>query len=54
MYERLRIADPAVMAPLDAEISRQKHHLELIASENYASAAVMEAMGSHFTNKYAE
>ncbi len=54
MYERLRTADPAVMAPLDAEISRQKHHLELIASENYASAAVMEAMGSHFTNKYAE
>jgi len=54
MYERLRTADPAVMAPLDAEIGRQKHHLELIASENYASAAVMEAMGSHFTNKYAE
>ncbi|HXC16288.1 MAG TPA: serine hydroxymethyltransferase [Holophagaceae bacterium] len=54
MYERLRTADPAVMALLDAEIGRQKHHLELIASENYASAAVMEAMGSHFTNKYAE
>ncbi len=54
MYERLRTADPAVMSALDAEIGRQKHHLELIASENYASAAVMEAMGSHFTNKYAE
>ena len=54
MYERLRTADAAVMSALDAEIGRQKHHLELIASENYASAAVMEAMGSHFTNKYAE
>ncbi|HTL97663.1 MAG TPA: serine hydroxymethyltransferase, partial [Holophagaceae bacterium] len=54
MYERLRSADPDVMTALDAEIGRQKHHLELIASENYASAAVMEAMGSHFTNKYAE
>ncbi|HET8715724.1 MAG TPA: serine hydroxymethyltransferase [Holophagaceae bacterium] len=54
MYERLRAADPDVMSALDAEIGRQKHHLELIASENYASPAVMEAMGSHFTNKYAE
>ncbi len=54
MYERLRAADPNVMNALEAEIGRQKHHLELIASENYASAAVMEAMGSHFTNKYAE
>lgn len=54
MYERLRTADPDVMDALSKEIGRQKHHLELIASENYASAAVMEAMGSHFTNKYAE
>lgn len=54
MYERLRSADPGVMDALSLEIGRQKHHLELIASENYASAAVMEAMGSHFTNKYAE
>ncbi len=54
MYERLRPADAQIFAALDAEIGRQKHHLELIASENYASAAVMEAMGSHFTNKYAE
>lgn len=54
MYERLRSADSGVMDALSLEIGRQKHHLELIASENYASAAVMEAMGSHFTNKYAE
>ncbi|HZU53334.1 MAG TPA: serine hydroxymethyltransferase [Holophagaceae bacterium] len=54
MYERLRTADAEIFAALEAEIGRQKHHLELIASENYASAAVMEAMGSHFTNKYAE
>ncbi|HJW08832.1 MAG TPA: serine hydroxymethyltransferase, partial [Holophagaceae bacterium] len=54
MYEALRIQDSEVFAALDAEIGRQKHHLELIASENYASLAVMQAMGSHFTNKYAE
>jgi glycine hydroxymethyltransferase len=54
MYERLRTADAEIFGALEAEIGRQKHHLELIASENYASAAVMEAMGSHFTNKYAE
>jgi glycine hydroxymethyltransferase len=54
MYEVLQTADPQVFAALDGEIRRQRHHLELIASENYASRAVMEAMGSHFTNKYAE
>jgi glycine hydroxymethyltransferase len=54
MYEDLRAADAAVFQALDLEIQRQRHHLELIASENYASTAVMQAMGSHFTNKYAE
>ncbi len=54
MYEVLKSADAAVYAALEAEIGRQRHHLELIASENYASVAVMQAMGSHFTNKYAE
>ncbi len=54
MYEVLRQADPAVFSALEQEIGRQRHHLELIASENYASVAVMQAMGSHFTNKYAE
>jgi glycine hydroxymethyltransferase len=54
MYEVLRSQDPAVFGALESEIQRQRHHLELIASENYASLAVMQAMGSHFTNKYAE
>ena len=54
MYEALQNADAPVFAALQQEIGRQRHHLELIASENYASLAVMQAMGSHFTNKYAE
>jgi glycine hydroxymethyltransferase len=54
MYEVLQQADPAIFDTLELEISRQRHHLELIASENYTSVAVMQAMGSHFTNKYAE
>jgi glycine hydroxymethyltransferase len=54
MYETLRNADPAVFQALDLEVQRQRHHLELIASENYVSRPVMEVMGSHFTNKYAE
>jgi glycine hydroxymethyltransferase len=54
MYEAFRSGDPEVFQALELEIQRQRHHLELIASENYASRAVMQAMGSHFTNKYAE
>ena len=54
MYEILQREDSAVFQALQDEIVRQRHHLELIASENYASIAVMQAMGSHFTNKYAE
>jgi glycine hydroxymethyltransferase len=54
MYEILFSADKDVAQTLDLEIKRQRRHLELIASENYASVAVMQAMGSHFTNKYAE
>ena len=54
MYEPLRYADPAVYEAFELELQRQRHHLELIASENYASVAVMNAMGSHLTNKYAE
>ncbi|BDU75051.1 serine hydroxymethyltransferase [Mesoterricola sediminis] len=53
-YETLKAADPSVYQALELEVTRQRHHLELIASENYASLAVMQAMGSHFTNKYAE
>jgi len=54
MYEVIRTSDPAVFQALELEVQRQRHHLELIASENYASRAVMQSMGSHFTNKYAE
>jgi glycine hydroxymethyltransferase len=46
--------DPEVFAAIAGEEHRQKHNLELIASENYASAAVREAMGCVMTNKYAE
>jgi glycine hydroxymethyltransferase len=50
----LKIADPDVHRLLVAEADRQEHQLEMIASENFASRAVMEAMGSVLTNKYAE
>jgi glycine hydroxymethyltransferase len=46
--------DPAVFATLTAEVKRQEQHIELIASENYASPQVMAAQGSQHTNKYAE
>ena len=46
--------DPDVMAAIQAEALRQESHIELIASENYASPAVMQAQGSVLTNKYAE
>ena len=46
--------DPEVAAMMDREFSRQKYGLELIASENFTSPAVMAAMGSVLTNKYAE
>ncbi len=47
-------ADPEVAAAMAAEIRRQNDHLEMIASENFVSEAVLEAAGSVFTNKYAE
>jgi glycine hydroxymethyltransferase len=46
--------DPALHAAMESERERQEHHLELIASENYASPRVLEAQGSVLTNKYAE
>src|SRR5437870_10157959 len=46
--------DPAIAAAIDQEVARQHEGLVLIASENFASRAVLEAMGSVFTNKYAE
>ena len=53
MNDLLR-TDPAVHAIIQRETERQNHNFELIASENFASAAVMEAAGSTLTNKYAE
>jgi glycine hydroxymethyltransferase len=50
----LATADPAVFSAIRKETERQEHGLELIASENYVSEAVLEAQGSIFTNKYAE
>ncbi len=50
----LKIADPALAKMIDDEVVRQDQHIELIASENYTSPAVMEAQGSQLTNKYAE
>jgi len=46
--------DPELAAAIKAECQRQEDHIELIASENYTSPAVMEAQGSQLTNKYAE
>jgi glycine hydroxymethyltransferase len=50
----LSAADPEVAAAIDAEVLRQHEGLEMIASENFVSEAVLEAAGSVFTNKYAE
>lgn len=54
MYDTIKSADPELYASIEGEMYRQHHKLELIASENYVSKAVMEAQGSLFTNKYAE
>ncbi len=51
---RLEEADKEIFDIVEAELERQTTHLEMIASENFTSPAVMEAMGSVFTNKYAE
>ena len=50
----LKSADPAVFASIERENVREEDGLELIASENYVSRAVLEAQGSKLTNKYAE
>ncbi|HAA57578.1 MAG TPA: serine hydroxymethyltransferase [Myxococcales bacterium] len=54
MYEALRKTDPDVFGHFRSELRRQEEGLELIASENFVSRAVMEIMGSPLTNKYAE
>ncbi|HHV46061.1 MAG TPA: serine hydroxymethyltransferase [Tissierellia bacterium] len=53
-FTNLRMHDKEVMEAIDLEIKRQQEHIELIASENFVSQQVMEAMGSQMTNKYAE
>ena len=54
LMENLKTADPAVAEAIDKELNRQRTKLELIASENIVSKAVLEAQGSVLTNKYAE
>ena len=51
---RLRAVDPEIAAAIEQEVRRQQENIELIASENFTSPAVMEAQGSVLTNKYAE
>ncbi|SHJ26252.1 serine hydroxymethyltransferase [Hespellia stercorisuis] len=53
-FEEIRRVDPEIAVALLAEMERQNSHIELIASENWVSKAVMAAMGSPLTNKYAE
>lgn len=53
-YDALKVSDPEVYAAIAGEMRRQREGVELIAAENYVSPAVLEALGSHLTNKYAE
>lgn len=53
-FYEIKLADKEVAEALSLELERQQEHIELIASENFVSKAVMAAMGSHLTNKYAE
>ncbi|MBW5465167.1 serine hydroxymethyltransferase, partial [Pseudomonas aeruginosa] len=53
-HDQLQGYDDELLAAMDAEDRRQEDHIELIASENYASKRVMQAQGSGLTNKYAE
>ncbi len=53
-YENIKASDAELYGAMKKELERQRDHIELIASENFTSRAVLEAMGSHLTNKYAE
>lgn len=53
-YSKIKSFDPEVFEAMQNELSRQRNNIELIASENFVSEAVMQACGSHLTNKYAE
>ncbi|MCR8745469.1 serine hydroxymethyltransferase [Romboutsia lituseburensis] len=54
MFENLKKVDPEIYESMKKELVRQQRNIELIASENIVSVPVMETMGSHLTNKYAE
>lgn len=54
MFDHLRKQDPQILEAIQLELGRQRDKIELIASENFVSEAVMEAMGTVLTNKYAE
>ena len=53
-FDEIKVADLEVAEAIESEMARQNSHIELIASENWVSKAVMAAMGSPLTNKYAE
>ena len=53
-YKHILASDPEIFQAINDEVERQRAHIELIASENFVTPAVMEAMGSPLTNKYAE
>jgi len=53
-FRSIQAVDPEICAAMQDELTRQREHIELIASENFVSNAVLAAMGSHLTNKYAE
>ena len=53
-WEEINQVDPEIAQCIKDEVERQNSHIELIASENWVSKAVMAAMGSPLTNKYAE
>ena len=54
MIKKLKEFDPEIFGAIEDEFTRQRTHIELIASENFVSRAVLEAQGSILTNKYAE
>ena len=52
--EKLAVVDPEIDGIIHEELNRQRNKIELIASENFVTPAVMEAMGTILTNKYAD
>ncbi len=54
MYDHIKAEDPELYEAIMLELNRQRNKIELIASENFVSEAVLEAAGSPLTNKYAE